>query len=316
VDGALRKYLHIPVLIEEVITYLKCRGGGIFVDATIGEGGHTLEILRASRQNKVIGIDWDQEILERARVRVSKYSDRVTLIHENFTHLPQVLRSLGVEQVDGLLFDVGVSTVHFMEEKRGFSLHRNGPLDMRMDTRKKLTAYDIVNHFPFDNLTTILRKHGEERWATRIVKAIGKERQHKSIRTTGELAEIVFRAIPRQYHSRSIHPATKTFLALRITVNEELKNLEEILYEAPLLLKRGGRIGCISFHSLEDRIAKETFKRKGSTCVCPPTLPQCICGGKEQVLKIITKRPLTPRPEELKNNPRARSAKLRVAERV
>jgi 16S rRNA (cytosine1402-N4)-methyltransferase len=312
----VKKHLHTPVLTEEVITYLKCHGGGMFVDATIGEGGHTLEILRASRQNKVIGIDWDQEILERARERVSKYSDRVTLIHENFTHLPQVLRALRVEQVDGLLFDVGVSTVHFMEKKRGFSLHRNGPLDMRMDTRRKLTAYDIVNHFPLDKLATILRKYGEERWATRIVKAIEKERQQKDIRTTGELTEIVSRAIPRQYHSRSIHPATKTFLALRITVNEELKNLEEILHEAPLLLKRGGRIGCISFHSLEDRIVKETFKRKGGTCVCPPTFPQCTCGGKEQVLKIITKRPLTPRPEELKNNPRARSAKLRVAERV
>jgi 16S rRNA (cytosine1402-N4)-methyltransferase len=312
----VKEYLHTPVLAEEVITYLNCHGGGIFVDATIGEGGHTLEILQASRQNKVIGIDWDQEILERARERVSRYSDRVTLIHENFTHLPQVLRTLGVEEVDGFLFDVGVSSVHFMEEKRGFSLNRNGPLDMRMDTRRKLTAYDIVNHFPLNKLATILRRYGEERWSTRIVKAIGTERQQKKIRTTEELAEIVSRAIPRQHHPRSIHPATKTFLALRITVNEELKNLEEILYEAPLLLKRGGRIGCISFHSLEDRIVKETFKKRGKACVCPPSLPQCICGGKEQVLKVITKRPLSPRPEELENNPRARSAKLRVAERV
>jgi len=312
----VKGYLHTPVLAEEVIAYLKCRGGGIFVDATVGEGGHTLEILRASEQNKVIGIDHDQEILERAQERLAGYADRVTWIHDDFSHLPQILQALGIEKVEGLLFDLGVSTFHFLEQGRGFSLHQDAPLDMRMDTRGKLTASDIVNHFPLEAIEKILRGNGEERWAKRIVKVIGKERQQAAIRTTGQLAEICSRAIPSKYHPRRLHPATKTFLALRIAVNEELNKIEGVLPIAPLLLRRGGRIGVISFHSLEDRIVKQGFKRLESTCVCPPSLPQCVCKGREQVLQIITKRPLTPGPEELRNNPRARSAKLRVAERV
>ena len=312
----MRGYLHIPVLTEEVIAHLKCSEGGVFVDATIGEGGHTLEILRASGQNKVIGIDRDQEILERARERVAGYADRATLIHDDFTHLPLILQSLGIEKVDGILFDLGVSTVHLLEQGRGFSLHQDGPLDMRMDTRGKVTASDIVNRYPLEEIEKILRSNGEERWAKRIVKVIGKERQEAAIRTTGQLAEICSRAIPRKYHPRRLHPATKTFLALRIAVNEELNKIEEVLRIAPLLLKRGGRIGCISFHSLEDRIVKEGFKKLERTCICPPSLPQCVCKGREKVLQIITRRPLTPGPEELRNNPRARSAKLRVAERV
>jgi 16S rRNA (cytosine1402-N4)-methyltransferase len=275
VDGAVRGYLHTPVLPDEVLAYLQCSRGGIFVDATVGEGGHTETILKASPHNKVIGIDCDREI-----------------------------------------FDLGVSTFHFQEGRRGFSLHHDGPLDMRMDTRRKLTAYDIVNHFPLKEIETILRRYGEERWAKRIAKAIGQERQRGSIKSTGALAEIVARAIPSKHHPRRIHPATKTFLALRVAVNEELKKLEEILNDVPLLLAKGGRIGVITFHSLEDRIVKETFKKLGSACICPPSLPQCICGGKQQVLQIITKHPLTPRAEEVRNNPRARSAKMRVAERV
>jgi len=312
----VKKYLHTPVLTEEVITYLRCSGGGIFVDATVGEGGHTLEILRASPQTTVVGIDQDHEILERARERVAGYAERVTLLHEDFIHLPQILQTQGIERIDGLLFDLGVSQFHFQEEGRGFGLHHQGPLDMRMDTRGRLTAYDIVNQFPLKEIEKIVRIYGEERWAKRIVTVIGKERQREAIRTTGELAEIVSRAIPKQHHPRRIHPATKTFLALRIAVNEELKKLEEVLREAPLLLNRGGRIGVIAFHSLEDRIVKESFKRMERTCICPPTLPQCVCGGRERIVQIITKRPLTPRPEEVRDNPRARSAKLRVAERV
>lgn len=288
----------------------------MFVDATVGEGGHTADILRASRLNKIIGIDWDQKILERAKERLSDLSDRVILIHDNFIHVPQILRALKIEKVDGILFDLGVSTVHFQEEGRGFSLYHEGPLDMRMDTGRKLTAYDIVGHFSLGEIENILRRYGEERWAKRIVRGIGDARRRKEIRTTGELAEIVARAIPRQYHSRRVHPATKTFLALRIAVNEELKNIEEALTVAPLLLKQGGRIGVISFHSLEDRIVKESFKKMERTCVCPSDLPQCVCGGRQKTLQIITKRPLCPRTGELRDNPRARSAKLRVAERV
>ncbi len=315
-DGAVRSYLHTPVLPEEVITYLQCPRGGTFVDATIGEGGHAEEILKASGQNKVIGIDWDQEIIERAKKRLAQYAERLTLIHDDFVHLPQILRDAAIERVDGLLFDLGISSFHFEEEKRGFGFHRDGPLDMRMDTRKKLTAYDIVNHASLEEIEQILRRYGEERWAKRIAKTIGTERKRGEIRRTGALAEIIARAIPSKYHPRRIHPATKSFLALRIAVNDELNNIEEILNDAPLLLTTGGRIGVIAFHSLEDRIVKEAFKRQGSACTCPPALPQCVCGGRQQVLQIITKRPLTPRPEEVRANPRARSAKLRVAERV
>jgi 16S rRNA (cytosine1402-N4)-methyltransferase len=312
----LREYLHIPVLAEEVVAHLKCGEGGTFVDATVGEGGHTLAILRASGKNRVIGIDLDEEILEQARERLAGYAERVTLIHDDFTRLPQLLQELGVEQVDGLLFDFGVSTVHFLQQGRGFSLQQDGPLDMRINRKGKVTASDIVNHFPLEEIERILRSNGEERWAKRIVKAIGKERQHEEIRTTGHLAEIVSRAVPHQYHPRQLHPATKTFQALRIAVNDELNKIEKALTRAPLLLKRGGRIGCIAFHSLEDRIVKEGFRKMERTCICPPSLPQCACGGREKILQIITRRPLTPRPEELRNNPRARSAKLRVAERV
>ncbi|MBW2039307.1 MAG: 16S rRNA (cytosine(1402)-N(4))-methyltransferase RsmH [Deltaproteobacteria bacterium] len=312
----MREYLHTPVLTKEVIKYLKCSGGGTFVDATVGEGGHALDILRASQQSRVIGIDWDEEILEKARKRLVEYSERVTLIHDDFVHLPHILRGMGIKTVDGLLFDLGVSTFHFKEERRGFSFQKDGLLDMRMDKRRKLTAYNIVNHFSLEEIEEILKRYGEERWAKRIAKAIGEKRRQSSIQTTTELAEIASQAIPKQYRPRRVHPATKTFLALRIAVNEELKKIEEVLKEAPLLLKRGGRICVISFHSLEDRIVKEGLKRMESTCICPPTFPQCVCGGREKVLQIITKKPLTPPPEEMGSNPQARSAKLRVAERV
>jgi 16S rRNA (cytosine1402-N4)-methyltransferase len=303
-------------LVAEVITYLKCREEGTFVDATVGEGGHTREILRASKKNRVIGIDWDQEMLTLAEERVAEYADRVTLRHDTYSHLPHILQTLGIKEVDGLLFDLGVSTVHFQEAKRGFSFLLDGPLDMRMDTRKTITAFDIVNHHPRKEIEKIIRRYGEERWAGRIAAAIDRERQHGEIKTTGALAEIVARAIPRRYHTTRVHPATKTFQALRIAVNEELKEVEEALAVAPFLLKHGGRIGVISFHSLEDRIVKESFKRLERTCICPPAFPQCVCGGREQVLKIITKRPLTPGADELRDNPRARSAKMRVAERA
>ena len=312
----MRGYLHTPVLSDEVLVYLQCSRGGVFVDATLGEGGHAEAILKASPQNTVIGIDCDREIIERARSRLAGYGERMTLIHDDFVHLPDILRERAIEGVDGLLFDLGVSTFHFQEGRRGFSLYHDGPLDMRMDARKKLTASDIVNHFPLKEIEQILRIYGEERWAKSIAKAIGQARQRGSIKNTGALAEIVARAIPRKHHPRRLHPATKTFLALRIAVNDELKKLEAIINDAPLLLKRGGRIGVIAFHSLEDRIVKEAFKKMGRACICPPSLPQCICGGKQQVLQIITKHPLTPRAEEVRNNPRARSAKLRVAERV
>jgi 16S rRNA (cytosine1402-N4)-methyltransferase len=257
-----------------------------------------------------------QDLLGLVNQRVAQDADRVTLMHDDFTRLPQLLQGLGIEQVDGLLFDFGVSQFHFQHQGRGFSLYADGPLDMRIDTRGKVTAFDIVNRLPLEELEKILRINGEERWAKRIAKAIGEERRRGEIGTTGQLAGICYRAIPRRYHPRQLHPATKTFMALRIAVNDELNKIEKALTSAPFLLKQGGRIGCIAFHSLEDRIVKENFRRMERTCICPPTLPQCACGGREKVLSIITRRPLTPGPAELRNNLRARSAKLRVAERV
>jgi 16S rRNA (cytosine1402-N4)-methyltransferase len=303
-------------LAEEVVAYLKCGAGGTFVDATVGEGGHTLTILQASGKNRVIGIDLDQEILAQARKRLAGYADRVTLVHADFIRLPELMQELGIERVDGLLFDFGVSTVHFLQPGRGFSLHQDGPLDMRIDTRGQVTAFDIVNRSPLAELERLIRVNGEERWAKRICAAIGKRREQGAIRTTGELAEICALAIPHRYHPRHVHPATKTFQALRIAVNDELNKIEKALAGAPFLLRQGGRIGCIAFHSLEDRIVKQCFKKMERTCICPPSLPQCACGGRERVLRIITRRPLTPGPAELQDNPRARSAKLRVAERA
>jgi 16S rRNA (cytosine1402-N4)-methyltransferase len=310
------EYLHTSVLAEEVVAYLKCGEGGTFVDATVGEGGHTLEILRAAEKSRVIGIDLDGEILAQARQRLAGYAERVTLIHDDFTRLPQLLSELGMKQVEGILFDFGVSTFHFLQQGRGFSLQQDGPLDMRIDTRGRVTAFDIVNRYPLAELERIIRDNGEERWAKRIVKTIGEKRRQGEIRTTGQLAEICSRAIPRRHHPRHVHPATKTFQALRIAVNDELNKIEKALADAPFLLRRGGRIGCIAFHSLEDRIVKQGFKRMERQCTCPPSLPQCVCGGGKKVLSIITRRPLTPGPAELRNNPRARSARLRVAERV
>ena len=315
-DGDLREYLHTPVLTKEVIEYLKCSAGGTFVDATVGEGGHSIEILRAAGQSNIIGIDWDEEILEKARKRLAEFSGRVILIHDDFVNLRDILKDRGVEEVDGLLFDLGISTYHLQQEERGFSFQKSGPLDMRMDRRNQKTALDIINTSTPRDIESILQKYGEEKWAKRITKAIVNKRQRMSIETTKELAEIVAYAIPRHYHPRRIHPATKTFLALRIAVNGELEKIDTIMREAPLLLKKGGRICAISFHSLEDRIVKEVFKTLESTCTCPPSLPHCICGGNKKVLEIITKKPITPQPEEKRNNPRARSAKMRVAERV
>jgi 16S rRNA (cytosine1402-N4)-methyltransferase len=316
VDGDLGEYLHTPVLTKEVIEYLKCSAGGTFVDATVGEGGHSTEILRVAGQSNIIGIDWDEEILEKARKRLAEYSGRVILIHDDFVNLRDILKDRGVKKVDGLLFDLGVSTYHLQQKERGFSFQKSGPLDMRMDKRNQKTAFDIINTSPPKDIESILHKYGEEKWAKRITKAIVKKRQRSSIETTKELAEIVAYAIPRRYHSRRIHPATKTFLALRIAVNGELEKIDTTMREAPLLLKRGGRICVISFHSLEDRIVKKVFKTLESTCICPPSAPYCICGGNKKVLEIITKKPITPQPEEKRNNPRARSAKLRVAQRV
>ena len=300
---------HIPVLVEEVMTLLRCEPGRTYVDATLGGGGHALEILRRTAPNGiVIGLDWDEEAVSEARKALMPFGERVKIFRENFIHLPELLREMKVEQVDGILLDLGLSSFQLEKEERGFSFRGEGPLDMRMDQRMDRTATDLVNHLSVEELEDTLLKYGEERWAKRIAKAVVRERARGPIETTQALRKIVHHTIPRRFHPRKIDPATKTFQAFRIKVNDELENLRKILETGWELLRKGGRICIISFHSLEDRMVKETFRKlegRGTDGSCP-----------EAVMRILTKKPIMPSEEERRRNPRSRSAKLRCAERL
>ncbi len=289
------------------MTLLRCEPGRIYVDATLGGGGHSFEILkRTSPDGTVIGIEWDEEALLEARKTLMEFGPRARIYRENFINLPRVLKSVNIEPVDGILLDLGLSSLQLAKGERGFSLKEEGPLDMRMDQRLTVTAADLVNRLDEKDLEDTLAEYGEERWARRIAKAIVEERERGPIQTTQALRRIVHQAIPRRFHSRKIDPATRTFQALRIRVNNELENLKGTLETGWKLLKKGGRVCVISFHSLEDRIVKETFRRweKG--------------GGPdpEGGFRILTKKPIVPSEEERKRNPRSRSAKLRCAERT
>jgi len=292
---------HIPVLVEEVMNLLRCEAHKTYVDATVGGGGHALEIFkRASPDGIVIGIDWDEEAIAEAKGALAPFGDRIKIFRENFVRLPDLLEALNISEVDGILLDLGLSSLQLEKKERGFSLKGEGPLDMRMDQRINRTAADLIEGLSFQELESTLREFGEERWAKRIARAILQEREKKPVGTTQELRQIVHRAIPRRFHSRRIDPATRTFQAFRILVNEELENLRRILETGWTFLKRGGRICVISFHSLEDRMVKETFRRL----------------DRDGVMRGITKKPITPSEEEKQRNPRSRSAKLRCAERV
>jgi len=289
---------HVPVLVEEVMAFLRCEPGCTYVDATLGGGGHASEILkRTAPDGVVIGIEWDEEALSEARNTLMPFGDRVKIFRENFIHLPDFLRK---ESADGMLFDLGLSSIQVEKAERGFSFKGEGPLDMRMDQRINRTAADLINRLPLEELETILFHYGEERWAKRIARAIVQERERDPIRTTQRLRKIVHDVIPRRFHSRRIDPATRTFQAFRIRVNEELDNLGKILETGWKVLKRGGRICIISFHSLEDRMVKETFRKL----------------EKQGEMRLLTKKPVVPSDEEQRRNPRSRSAKLRCAERV
>jgi len=300
---------HIPVLVEEVMTLLRCGPGQTFVDATLGGGGHASEILkRTAPDGIVVGVEWDEDAISEAKKRLMPFGERVKIFQENFVLLPDLLRRMKMDQVDGILLDLGLSSIQLEKAERGFSFREEGPLDMRMDQRLDQTASYLVNHLPADDLQDILYKYGEERWAKRIARAIVRERERNSIETTQRLRTITRHAIPRRFHSRKIDPATRTFQALRIKVNRELENLKEVLEVGWKFLRKGGRICVISFHSLEDRIVKETFRR----------LEREGDGGSSlgAVLHVITKKPVTPSQEEQRRNLRSRSAKLRCAERV
>jgi 16S rRNA (cytosine1402-N4)-methyltransferase len=289
---------HTPVMVEEVMTFLKCEPGHTYVDATLGGGGHASEILkRSAPDGVVIGMEWDEDALSEARKTLIPFGDRVKIFRENFVRLPDLMKA---ESVDGILLDLGLSSIQVEKEERGFSFKTEGPLDMRMDQRMNETAAGLVNNLSAEELESTLSQHGEERWARRIARAIVQEREREPIKTTQALRKIVHRAIPRRFYSRRIDPATRTFQALRIRVNDELENLKKILETAWKSLKSGGRMCVISFHSLEDRMVKETFR----------TLE------KEGEMRVLTKKPVRPREEEQKRNPRSRSGKLRCAERI
>lgn len=294
---------HVPVMLREVIDLLDPKPGAVYVDATLGTGGHTEIILK--RGGRVIGIDVDQEILNIAKERLARFGERITYIYANFSKLNQVLDGLKLETVKGIIYDLGTNLVQLESPERGFSLYRDGPLDMRMDRSLPITCQVLISNFPEDRLREIIRNYGEERWAKRIARKIVKERKSKPIETTLQLAHIVEEAtFWRGRHKRKgdIHPATKTFQALRIVVNDELNSLKDSLKRVITYLEPGGRIIILSFHSLEDRIVKHTFLEWAKSD--PP------------LVKILTKKPLVPTEVEIKGNPRARSAKLRVAERI
>jgi 16S rRNA (cytosine1402-N4)-methyltransferase len=303
-------------MVTEVIASLRCRAGTITVDGTVGGGGHAEAILENTAPDGIlIGIDADVDALRATENRLARYGERAILMKGNFAEMETILAGKNIGNVDGILLDLGVSSHQFDTAERGFSFSQDAPLDMRMDKSRPGSASDLVNTLPWEELARIIRDYGEERMAGRIARAIVKERTHSPIRTTTDLAGVVVRAFPHDAERQRIHPATRTFQALRIAVNDELTNLRKALADGTERLKPGGRFSVISFHSLEDRIVKNAFRAGEKGCTCPPDLPVCACGGKPK-LKVITRKPISPGDEEISGNPRARSAKLRTAERI
>ncbi len=305
---------HVSVLLNECIEGLKIKPTGIYVDGTLGGGGHSFKILQHLTTGKLIGIDQDQDALKAATERLKIFEDRFIPYHSNFSGLTKVLTDLEIQKFDGLLLDLGVSSYQLDEAERGFSYMNDGKLDMRMNQSDSFTAYDVVNGYSEAKLTEIITDYGEENWANRIAKFIVQERAEKPIETTFELVDVIKKAIPAAARKDGPHPAKRTFQAIRIEVNNELRIIEQTIEAAVSRLNKGGRIAIITFHSLEDRIVKNAYKKLAQGCTCPPEFPVCICGGKAKI-KIITKKPILPSDDEVENNPRARSAKLRVAEK-
>jgi 16S rRNA (cytosine1402-N4)-methyltransferase len=307
---------HIPVMQREVIESLRCGPGGIYVDGTLGGGGHACEILRHSAPDGLlIGLDVDDDALRESGERLRPFGSRKTLVKGNFADIDTILASLNIREVDGILLDLGVSAHQLKTAHRGFSFSLNAALDMRMDQSRGLSAYDIINTFPEKELERIIKEYGEEMMARRIVKKISMRRKTSPIETTAELADVIVKASPSPFKTRKIHPATRTFQAIRIYVNNELLNLHNAVNRGVDVLRKSGRISIISFHSLEDRIVKEGFRSWEKGCICPPSLPVCACHRKAK-LKILTRKPITPAASEIECNPQARSAKLRTAERI
>ena len=309
------EFVHRSVLLLPTVEALAVRPDGIYLDGTLGGAGHSYEIASRLTTGRLIGLDRDETALAAAGARLAPFAGRVTLVHSNFADLAQVLDSLDIPAVDGMLFDLGVSSPQLDDAERGFSYMQDAPLDMRMDRAAGLTAYEVVNTWPEAELKRILYTYGEERYAPRIAAAIAARRAERPIATTLELADLIRSAMPAQALREKQHPAKRSFQAIRIAVNDELGAVERMLASAIDRLNPGGRLAVITFHSLEDRIVKTAFQEAARGCTCPKDFPVCVCGKKPKV-KLITRHPIVADEAELAENPRARSAKLRVAEKL
>ena len=308
------QFKHKSVLLEEVIEELDLKPDGIYVDGTLGGAGHSSEMLRRAEIKKLIGIDQDPDAIKAASKKLEPYGERAVIVKSNYENIGEIIKSQNIDKVDGILLDLGVSSYQLDTPDRGFSYMSDAPLDMRMDQRAELTAREVVNSYSVEDLTRILREYGEERFAVRIARRIDAQRKQKPIETTGELNQIIKDAIPAKAREEGRHPSRRTFQAIRIEVNGELRVLEESLGEMIRILNPGGRICVITFHSLEDRIVKETFRTAQNPCICPPDFPVCVCGRKS-LGKVVTRKPIVPSVEETQRNPRSKSAKLRVFEK-
>ena len=309
------EFSHIPVMPDECIEGLDIKADGIYVDGTLGGAGHSRLIAeRLGPEGVLIGVDRDEDAISASRERLADAKCQVKLVKSEFRNIKQILRDLDIPEIDGALLDLGVSSFQLDEPERGFSYMQDAPLDMRMDRESSFSAYDVVNGYEEKELAKVIKEYGEERWAARIASFIAKARKEKPLETTGELVDEIKKAIPASARRDGPHPAKRTFQAIRIEVNDELDTLAGALEDFIDVLGKGGRLCVITFHSLEDRIAKETFNRRLNPCTCPPEFPVCVCGKKADIKK-ITKKPLRPTDEEVEENPRSRSAKVRIIEK-
>ena len=311
----MKDFHHISVLLEECMEGLDIKPDGIYVDGTLGGAGHSSQIVKQLTSGRLIGIDRDPIALEASGKRLEPYKDRVTLVHSNFCEMKQVMKDLDIPGVDGILLDLGVSSPQLDDGERGFSYMADAPLDMRMNNQDALTAYEVINTWSQDELKRILFDYGEERYAPRIASNICRRREEKPIETTLELVDVIRSAMPPQALREKQHPAKRSFQAIRIAVNDELGSVEKAMRDAIPLLNPGGRLAIITFHSLEDRIVKNAMAEAAKGCTCPPNFPVCVC-GKKPIVKLVSRKPIVATEEELEVNPRSRSAKLRVCEKL
>ncbi len=311
----MEDFVHVSVLLEEAVDLLAIKPDGIYVDCTAGGGGHSAAIAAKLTTGHLYSFDRDGDAVKAASDRLAPFGDKVTVIRENFLNAASTLRDMGIKHIDGATADLGVSSYQLDNEERGFSYMADAPLDMRMDRRGSLTARDVVNNYPEEEIARILFAYGEEKFSRKIAAAIVKEREVSPIENTLRLSDIIKNAIPAAARNGGHHPAKRSFQAIRIEVNSELSIIEPALKDLASMLNQGGRISVITFHSLEDRAVKNAFAELASGCVCPPSFPVCVCGRKPQ-MKLVTKKPVLPADSELEINPRARSAKLRAAEKL